>query len=76
MVPFVAMNTTASRGQLRERPGRCEVGDWITARSRPEWDGLASTARYASDLAGPGEMTFRLEPYVNGKRVSVWVRVE
>lgn len=69
------MNTVASPGQLRERPSQCEVGDWITARSRPEWDQFVNTVTYTSASSAVTAAKFRLEPYVQGKRVSVWVRI-
>lgn len=63
-------------GQLRERPSQCEIGDWITASSRPEWNSLGSIASYSSTRSGVTDLSFALEPYVNGKRVTVWVRVK
>lgn len=69
------MKTYPSAGQLRERPDQCEVGDWVTARSRPEWDQFTNLAHYSSTRSGIAEMTFRLEAYINGRRLTVWQRV-
>jgi hypothetical protein len=65
-----------ANGKLRRTPDECEVGDWITAESRPEWDGDAPGGRVYRPNGREGEaMVFRLEPYVDGKRVVVWRRV-
>lgn len=66
------MNTL--EGRLRLYPGECLVGDWICAKTVPDWEWSAAKMGH-SVKTKDGEMRFEIRPYVAEQRWVVWVRV-
>ena len=61
-------------GQSRTEPSSCQVGDWVTSSSVPEWDFDRNYPFQGEDPATEPKV-FKLFPYVDGKRQLVWIRI-